>query len=612
MEELLSHYERELLHLRRHAGEFAQRYPKIAGQLSPPGEHGDDPAIAQLIDAMALLNARIGRKLEDDYPQLIEALADVLYPHYLRPFPACSIAQVTVAPTESNARPHTLARGTELVSRAIDGVECRFKTAYDVTLAPLAISEARFLAAASAPIVLPVSAAGVVSITFESTAPDIDLRALDIRTVRVHLNGERSFIAALADGIFLHALAAYAQVGGTRCWQPLRAVPIAQVGFLADDALLEFPGTSHPAHRLLFEYFGFPEKFDFVDVDLGAMLDTTGPCQRVTLHIVLKDGYGNPQAARLLESLSPAHLRLFSTPVVNLFRQHAEPVRVTHAALAYPVVPVARHASAYDIFSIDDVRLVRQTIECDKVTELRPFYSLRYGDEQQSGHYWFARRDEAVALKSPGYETEISMIDVDLDPMAAQTDTLSLQLTCTNRDLPSRLAVGLEGGDLFLRERTEAGPALSVAMLRRPTQSLRFERGQELHWRLSSHLGLDYVSVADMEVGSLKAVLVLYDLMRSSVSSRQIEGIAGIESQDAVVQLPGNPFVTPVPGVGVRLILDEGHFVGTSIAAFVGLIDAFLGNYVHLNSFVQLTAISKDTGEEILRCRPRSSEEFLT
>ena len=115
-----------------------------------------------------------------------------------------------------------------------------------------------------------------------------------------------------------------------------------------------------------------------------------------------------------------------------------------------------------------------------------------------------------------------------------------------------------------------------------------------------------------MEVGSLKAVLVLYDLMRSSVSSRQMEGIAGIESQDAVVQLPGNPFVTPVQGVGVRLILDEGHFVGTSIAAFVGLIDAFLGNYVHLNSFVQLTAISKDTGEEILRCRPRSSEEFLT
>lgn len=137
MDELLPYYERELLHLRRHAEEFAQRCPKIAGRLLPIGEQNDDPYIEQMIQAVALLGARIGKKLEDDYPHSVGALFDVMHPHYLRPFPACSIVQFSLDPAAGEQRPHVLARGTELVSRSINGVQCRFKTAYDVTLAPL-------------------------------------------------------------------------------------------------------------------------------------------------------------------------------------------------------------------------------------------------------------------------------------------------------------------------------------------------------------------------------------------------------------------------------------------------------------------------------------------
>jgi type VI secretion system protein ImpG len=41
-------------------------------------------------------------------------------------------------------------RGTELKSRPIRGVQCRFRTAYDVTLAPIRISR-RFTPVALAP-----------------------------------------------------------------------------------------------------------------------------------------------------------------------------------------------------------------------------------------------------------------------------------------------------------------------------------------------------------------------------------------------------------------------------------------------------------------------------
>ena len=613
MEELLPYYERELSHLRRYSGDFAQRYPKIAGHLLPADEHSDDPQIEQFIQAMAVLDARVAKKLKDDYLQCVEALLDVMHPHYLRPFPACTIAQFSLTPpTEGGPSSYRLARGTELVSRSINGVQCRFRTAYDVTLAPLAISEARYMPTAVAPVVLPLKAAGIVSITFESTAPHLDLRSLALRTVRTHLNGESSFIAALADGLFIHALTSYVEADGDGLWKPLPTVPVAQAGFDRNDALLDYPWKSNPAYRPLAEYFGFPEKHDFADVDLGAILETAGACRRVTLHVVLKEGHGNPHAARLLDALSATHFRLFATPVINLFRRPGEPIHVTHREVAYPVLADASHAASYDIYSIDSVNLVRRTQTHSRVIEFRPIFSQRYGDDPRSVRYWFARRDPSVALASPGYETEISVIETDFDPMASQTDTLSLELTCTNRDLPSRLAVGLEGGDLFLRDSDDhGGLSIGIAMLRRPIQTLRFERTDALRLRLASHLTLDQLSLSDMSIEALKAALVLYDVRRSPVTLRHIEGIVGLEVRDTVIELPSRPFMTPVRGNELRMTLDEKHFTGASIATFVGAIDTFLGDCVELNRFVQLVVVSKHTGEPIVRCKPRNCDQIL-
>ncbi|WP_187514334.1 type VI secretion system baseplate subunit TssF, partial [Pantoea agglomerans] len=133
------------------------------------------------------------------------------------------------------------------------------------------------------------------------------------------------------------------------------------------------------------------------------------------------------------------------------------------------------------------------------------------------------------------------IVDIDFEPTSPQTDTLSLDLTCTNRDLPAMLAFGLEGGDLF----QEGGAQTSgISLLRRPTQSVRFERGRAAHWRLVSHLALNHVSLVAHGLAPLKEMLTLYDLRRTAVSMRQIDGLAGIEQRGAVQWLPGKPFAT--------------------------------------------------------------------
>ena len=87
MEELLPYFERELVYLNTVGRELAHQYPRLAAELGLGPEGSEDPHVRRLIQACALLNARTARKLDDDYPELTEALLASLYPHFLHGIP---------------------------------------------------------------------------------------------------------------------------------------------------------------------------------------------------------------------------------------------------------------------------------------------------------------------------------------------------------------------------------------------------------------------------------------------------------------------------------------------------------------------------------------------
>lgn len=611
MEDLLPYYERELGFLRSSSRDFAQRYPKIAGRLGLSGETCEDPHVERMIESFALLGARINKKLDDDYPEFTEALFEVLYPHYLRPFPSCSVAQFDAGGVAAQlSAPVHIARGAELKSQAVRGVPCRFRSIYDVVLAPLAISNATFVSTANAPAaaIVPAGVTGRLSLTLDCLGEALTLQTLGLDTLRVYLHGEPSFVAALRDALFLRTAAAYVETAPGR-WDRLPEIPVRQVGLADDDALIDFPASSHPAYRLLAEYFVFPEKFNFFDIDLRALRQVTGTARRVTLHLPVRGLRADSNTARLLEATSADNLRLGCTPVVNLFTQRADPIRLTHTVSSYPVVADARRAYGYEVYSIDRVRQVRQNAQGDSIVEFRPFYSLNHGETREAAsHYWTARRNASVADRSPGYETEMSIVDIDFDPALVQTETLSLDLTCTNRDLPSQLAVGQPGGDLFMEGGTVAR---AIRLLRRPTNSHRFQHGRAAHWRLISHLALNHLSLVQSGLPALKETLRLYDLSHSATATRQIEGLVGLDYKPATHWMPGEPFATFVRGIEIRLTVNEDNFVGTSLHTFVAVINRFFGLYVHANSFVQLVVLSRRNSEEILRCPPCNGNAIL-
>jgi len=82
---LLDYYQRELAFIRQLGTEFAKQYPKIAGRIRLGPDRMDDPLVGRLMESCALMNARIRQKLDDDFPEIAEAMLGVLYPHYLAP-----------------------------------------------------------------------------------------------------------------------------------------------------------------------------------------------------------------------------------------------------------------------------------------------------------------------------------------------------------------------------------------------------------------------------------------------------------------------------------------------------------------------------------------------
>ncbi|NVI81877.1 type VI secretion system baseplate subunit TssF [Janthinobacterium sp. BJB401] len=600
MEDLLPYFERELVMLRRHCREFAERYPRIAGKLHMSGESCEDPHVEHLIESVAMLAARISKRLDDDYPQFTEALFEALFPHYLRPFPSCTIVH-QCAPAAGTGVAH-LPAGSEMDATPVRGVRCRFKTVYAMTTGASVLESTVFDAMIKPPpgVRLPVSA---------SSSLNIGIRHLDAApaSLRVFIDGEASFSAALRDALFLHAVCAFVSIDAVQ-WMALPAVPLTPVGFADTDALIPFGARSQPAYRILSEYFAYPEKFNFFDIDIAALGAALPPgCQRFTLHLCMAGLRPDCAAARMLSSISSDNLRLGCSPAVNLFRQEGVPIAVTQQKTDYSVLAHATHAHGYEVVTVDAVRLLRQRGGESTLTEFRPLYSLRHGEgTAQQGHYWVVRHDMALAINSPGHEKKITLVDSDFNPLINEKASLSLSLTCSNRDLPLSLKYGQPQGDL---QPCGGGPALH--MLRRPSQPRRFSQGAGLHWRLISHLTLNHHALVQDGLPALREMLTLYDQSQSASSQRQIGGIVALAHSPTTTWLRHKRGTSLAHGVEVRITLDEEAFVGTSMHLFVQVIDHFLGLYVQINSFIELVVLSGQSGEELIRCKPRSGLQNL-
>lgn len=603
VDELLPHYNRELTYIRRLAAEFAETHPKIAGRLRLSADAVEDPHVARLIEGFAFLTARVRQKLDDEFPELTDALLGVLYPHYLAPVPSMAIAQFQCAP--DLAGPVEVPRGVMIDTEAVGGESCRFQTCYSTTVWPIVLEGA---ALTGRPLVAPPNpkAPGAVAslrLTLRCAMPEMTFTQLGADRVRFFLRGQPQQVFPLYELLFNNAVSV-ALADGPNDPDPaiLPASAIQPVGFEPDEGMLPYPARSFIGYRLLTEYFAFPEKFlffDLVGLSAKALVEAGNKLEAFI--------YFNRTVADLERSISEENFALGCTAIVNLFRQRAEPIQLSHRSHEYRVVPDARRPGATEVYSID--RVVASSSQGEMV-EYRPFYSVRHGGDEERRVFWNAARRRA-GERDPGTEVFISLVDLDFDPKLPADWTLSVETTCLNRDLPSRLPYG--GGRPTL-EAAEGAPGIAkIVCMTPPTPTLRPDFGPGGRWRLVSHLTLNHLSLTDSEEGAeaLREILRLYDFRDSSETRAVIDSILSVSGRRGVARAPARDMGAFCRGTDVTIEFDDQRFSGSGLFLLACVLERFLGLYCSINSFSRLTAKVKGRSGVLRTWPPRAGDRIL-
>ena len=604
VDELLPYYNRELTYIRRLAAEFAEAHPKIAGRLRLSADAVEDPYVARLIEGFAFLNARIRHKLDDDFPELTDALLGVLYPHYLAPIPSMSIVRFASEPDLTTS--YHIPKGTELETETVGGEPCLFRTCYPVELWPIQIEAA---ALTGRPLVAPANprAGGAVAslrLTLTCLNPEMTFTELGPDRLRVFLRGQPQQVYPLYELIMNNTVSvaladsasdSEAVILGPDCIKP--------VGFDREEGMLSYPARSFVGYRLLTEYFTFPEKFLFFDIT-GLSAKTLVEAGN-KLEVFL---YMNRASTDLERSVSDETFALGCTPIVNLFHQQAEPIQLSHAISEYRVVPDARRPAATEVYSIDSV--IATSPDGEEIDYV-PFYSVKHGNGSEGPQtFWHATRRPA-GRRDPGTEVFLSLVDLDFNPAASSDWVVTVGTTCLNRDLPSKLPYG--GGHPQLQLVEGASPVASLSCVTPPTSTLRPPMGDRGRWRLISHLSLNHLSLTDGEEGveALRDILKLYDFRDSAETRAVIDSILSVRSKLGVARAPARDMGAFCRGVDVSVEFDAQRFSGSGLFLLASVLERFLALYCSINSYTRLTATVQGRPGVLRKWPPRAGDRHI-
>jgi len=599
-DKLLHYYERELTFIREMGAEFARKYPKIAGRLLLEPDKCEDPHTERLIEAFAFISGRIHKKIDDDFPEITESLLSIIYPHYINPIPPMSIVKFEPLKQTIPSTGYRIARNTALYSKPVSGTPCRFTTSYPVTLWPIYVASAGLREPKK-----PVKGAQQVIVIRLKTFNNLSLSELGWEKLRFFLNGPHQHVFHLYELLFnnaCHVELECESINGHGVERiSLSPDDIMPVGFDPDEGVMPYARRSFPGYLLLFEYFCFPEKLLFFDLnglnqirrgDLGDTLD---------IRIYLD------RSAKSNLVINEETFCVNAAPVVNLFKRIAEPIRVEQRKTEYRVIPDIRRQEATEIFSIDRVS-ASSAVSPGKEVDFRPFYSVRHHLDEEDSHgrkaFWHIERRASNRKGDDGTEVFLSFADPDFNPVDPDVETLTVHTTCTNRDLPARLPFGDPAGDFDMEI---AAPVARINCLIKPTPARRPSLGGALQWRLISHLSLNYMSLVQGGEEALREILKLYDFDDSPATRQQINGIVSVQSEHITKRM-GRSFCR---GVQVTMEFDEDKFVGAGLYLFASVLERFLGHYVSVNSFSRLVAKTVQKRGALKKWPPRNGNRVL-
>lgn len=621
---LLNLYEQELRYFRESSVEFAQAFPKIAQRLGLDGPEVADPYVERLIEATAFLSARVGLKLDAEYPRFTGHLLDIVYPHFLAPTPSMTVVQMGVDPDDDGlANGPAMPRGSGLRARHAAGqnTHCEFRTSRALRLWPLQVRRAQYFTYAPD---LPLNQhpqsrdiRGGLRIALHAGA-GLNFSQLPLDELVLHLGGADDVAWQLYEcllakplGVLVQPLGANGQptAGGAGAVRQLPADSVQPLGFEDDEALLPVTATGFSGHRLVQEYFAFAQRFQFVRInDLQKVLATMNVPD---VEIVVLFSRGD---AALEKLVSADNVQLHCVPAINLFSKRLDRVAVSEGASQFHLLADRTRPQDFEVHTVTEVVGHGSPGESDVSEQVfLPFYAAFHGSRHGHPAYYTTSREprmQSQRQKTEGHrsshigsELYMQIVDPREAPYPASLRQLAVTALVTNRDLPLLLPTG-QGNDF---DCIDSAPVQKVRMVRGPSRPVSPVVSQGLGWRVVDHLALNYLSLADSSAqqgaAALREMLTLYAMHGDEVRQAQVRGLLSVGSKPVTRRLPLPGPIAFGRGLEVTLELERTAFHGHSAFLFGAVLARYLARHVEVNHFVETVLTIAGRGE-VMRWRP--------
>lgn len=551
-------FQSELAYLRRRGQEFGQAHPGLAGALA---QESSDPDVERLLEGFAFLTARIRERADDCVPEMAHELAEMLLPRYVRPLPATTVVAFDIDP-KAVAGSYTLPRGTSLVSRAIDKTTCKFETTHDCVVLPLYVTGAS----------LRPKQEGRYSLALTFALPEAyAFEVFRHGRVRLFFGQDYAQASNLWLAVLRHTARLYAELDGERV--PLDPTRIVAPAFVGEDAT---SGYGDDPTQAIQDYFHFAQQFLFVDV--GGLDALVGyQVSQFRLIFELED------APKIASPLPPDAVRINCAVAKNLFTEGAIPLRQQtfgqeHLLRANGID--AAHVEVYDVTAVTGI-----AAKGGARTHYPSFASFLHLSGTGDGAYWRLRRE--LSQVDGAVDTYLSLLSPHKSAVLKDgEEVLGVELRCTNRWLPAKL----RRGDLSL-SRTLIAPLLATNIIDvAPPQAPPL--GQEIYWKLLSHLGLRHRELTD--VASLRQALTNYHLQdqqnarQARIHAQRLEGVHELTRKKTYRMAEGVPFA----GYSYTLSLQENNYASRGDLVLLGyVIEATLTAAQPVNGCSSLQAV---------------------
>lgn len=579
MNKLLSYYQKELFFLKKQGIEFAKKYPKIARRLGYNQGVSEDPHIQRLTESFAFLSSRIHQRLDEDLPELMEALLRNLAPQFLCHYPSSCI--VSFEPDRKSSGITSIYKvpsGTSIYTKHKSKTICQFRTVYPLTIVPATVNEAKIYYDN-------LSSLWKVELNLDV----FDGANFSLDFIRFYLNGP-STVAGIIYTLLCNEIDNIVLQKNNDVLYGIRT-NVSGAGFYDGEVTLPRTGNVSYIHNLTLDYFSFPERFNFIDIKFDSGIEL---CSGSSLRLVitLKSSAEKYKLDKIERNISEGLFRVNCSPAVNLFEKKTEPLRLSDGQDEYQVNSDLYSRNEIFIWDISKVTLHRYENSLIRQYPLKNLFGLEHSVIQQSCNIFWHSSCYRMSSERRNFEENLYIRlsdDSGVQSRIMTGDVLSIDVICTNGDIPSSINNGDPDGD-FDCDIDIAH--LRITALNRPSRMLPAMTLKGMNWRIISQLSLNFVLLGGTDGAmKLREMLSIYNYNNNHSISIFIEWIKELQITPVSSRLPGIYPPVTARGIDITVILSKDADMHPECFMFCSFLDHFLGLHAPVNSFTRMITV---------------------